>query len=384
MVLLMTHGRNILCASLSLTLSSSCTSETVNPPPKPPVGSLEPVAPEEAHADTVTEKERALPELYASALRSVPNGSSAASGRAVAFAGLTALLNPDLAEFSSPIVALAHDVSGIVAAHEALFGAFDNRKVTLTRVWRTPSEQSLEWIMSGTQARAWMGIPPTQRSITFSGLTLLWTKDDGTILDMHVYFDAGLVQAILSGSGSTSAAPPYAAVAAAPQVFDPVRTTAATGAGPVELVKAWLQALEDGKEAAYAGSLADSVEIQTLERTSPLRGRDEARKYFRDVRGAVGQLDTTVNNAWTVGDYVVVEYGIDGEQIGPVKWIPLLATQPVPATQLVHFDIVDICQVEDAHISKVWRYDDPSQLLGRKGLAAASEAVGHEGHGEGR
>ena len=37
---------------------------------------------------------------------------------------------------------------------------------------------------------------------------------------------------------------------------------------------------------------------------------------------AIGQLDTTVDNAWGVGRFAVVEYTIAGEQVAPLGWVP--------------------------------------------------------------
>lgn len=363
---------NLLMA-LSLLVVAACSEETVAPPPKPPVGALEPVAIVDGGADTVTAKERALPELYAKAL------SSPGADGGAPFSGLAPLLNPDLAQFSAPGVTPAHEPSGIIAAHATLFGGFDDRRMTLTRVWRTPNEQSIEWVMTGKHAREWMGVPATQKPVAFKGMTLLWTKDDGTIVDIHVYFDIGLLRAQLAGTGPKEllALPSPTGAPAAPQVFEQTQTGSANEKGDVAIVRSWLDALENNKEADYVGALADDVEIYTLESASPMKGKEDARKYYKATHKAIGQLDTTVNDAWGVAEYAIVEYDIDGEQLGAFTWIPLLAPLPARTTQLAHFDIVDVCEIRDGKIVRIWRYDDPAQIIGNASSAMRGDAGAH-------
>lgn len=339
---------------------AACSSETVAPPPKPPIGSLDSLPDASINKDLVTAKERALPDLYAEAM-----SSSSSPDAGAPFAKLAPLLNADLVEFSSPGMPPAHEAANIVAAHDKLFGAFDDRKMTLTRVWRTPNEQSIEWVMTGKHTREWMGVAATQKPVAFRGMALLWTKDDGTIVDIHVYFDVGLLKVQLSGVGPKEllALPAPAPPTGPAQVFEdaPGSTNEQSN---VAVVKGWLDALESNKESDYAGALADGAEIYTLERAQPIKGPDEARKYFRATHKAIGQLDTIVNNAWGVAEYAVVEYDLDGEQLGSFSWLPLLASAPARNTLVAHFDLLDVCEIRGGKIARIWRYDTPGQMLG--------------------
>src|SRR5258708_34588153 len=122
-----------------LVWSGGCSSETVAQPPPSPVNwaSLRPRPVVDAAADIVTAKERALADVYAAALASP------------GFAQLGPVLDEE-AHFASPGMPDAHGRGPVVRAHEMLLGAFDGRKVALSRVCRTPNEQTLEWTMSGT------------------------------------------------------------------------------------------------------------------------------------------------------------------------------------------------------------------------------------------
>ena len=334
-----TH-RNILSV-VGLALAG-CSSETVASPPAAPVNwqSLEVHPVVDAGPNLVTAKERALPDVYASALGSP------------GFAQLGALLD-DEAHFAAPGMDDAHGPGPIVHAHDLLFGAFDGRKVTTSRVWRTPNEQTIEWTMTGTQARDWMGIAATQKPVAFRALTLLWTKDDGSITDVHVYVNVAAVKAQLGvGPKDLLALPPPLPPTGPAQVFE--QTGSADERRNVAAAKSSLDALENNKEAEYVGAAADDVEVDVLERSQPARGKEAFRVYYKAMHKAIGQLDTTVNNAWGVGAFAIVEYSITGEQIGPIGWLP------AQRDRVVNLELVDICEMTGDKIARVWRYDNPT------------------------
>ena len=125
----------------------------------------------------------------------------------------------------------------------------------------------------------------------------------------------------------------------------------------VGIVRAALDALENN-EPTYAGSFTDDIEVHTLERAEPLRGKDEAvRAYFKAMHKAIAQLDTTVDNGWGMAQYAVVEYTIAGEQLGPIGWIP------AQKDTVLRFHVVDVCELRDGRIARIWRYDNPTEAL---------------------
>jgi len=330
---------------LAVLVCSSCSGETVAPPPAPPVNwnSLAPRPAIDAGADIVSAMERTLPETYSRALASE------------GFAPLSPLLNDD-AHFASPGFQDANGRMAVVRAHEVLFGAFDQRKVVVDRVWRTPSEQTIEWTMSGVQARDWQGVPAKHRPVSFNGLALLWTRDDGTIVDVHLYTDVAVIKGQLGVGPKELVGLPPAVPAATPQVIE--QTGSPDESAPVTIVRSALDGLEGNNEGAYVAAMADDVEIHTQGRAQPARGKDEAKAYFKAMRKAIGQLDTTVDNAWGVAQYAVVEYSIAGEQLGPIGWIP------AQRDKVVRMELVDIAEVREGKIIRIWRYDNPSQIVG--------------------
>jgi hypothetical protein len=324
-------------------LTGACSGETVAQPPPAPVNwqSFARSA-TDAGSSSSSAKENVIAQQYDDALGSP------------AFALLARLLDED-AHFSFPGARLddVHGRDAVVQAHSALFGAFDTRRFVASRVLRTASEQTIEWTMSGVQSSDWMGATATHKPVVVQGVTLLWTKDDGTVTDVHVYFDVAAVKAQV-GAGpreleglAPPAIPsgPAQVVEAGPQVPESTAT-----------VRTALAALENNSESAYVDIMADEVEVHTLDRADPARGREVQRAYFKAMHKTIAQLDTTIDNAFSIGAYAVVEYSITGEQIAPIGWVPL------QRNRVVKLHVVDVAEVQNAKMVRVWRYDNPSEM----------------------
>ena len=335
-------GSRVFLLALS---AAACAPETVERPPEAPINWSKPPVKVKPTAGKATDKERAAADAYTSALSSD------------AFAQLGATLNEE-AHFTFAGAKDAHGREDVVQAHAALFGAFDSRKFVASRRWITESAQALEWTMTGVQARDWMGVAATHREVVIKGLTLLWTNDDGSIVDAHVYFDEAVVKTQLGAGPKELQDLPVARPASPPpheQEFE--QTEALDQKAQVDVVRTELEALEKGDEAGYLSSMADDVECVLPERAQPLRGKEEARAYFRDMRKAINGLDTAVENAWGIGQFVVVEYSIVGEQAGRLNWIPF------QKDRLLKLQQVDVVEIANGKIAHVWRYENPSQVL---------------------
>jgi hypothetical protein len=325
----------------------ACSGERVEPPPLAPVDwrslSDRPVF---ARVDAEKPKVSVSPEGYAAALASP------------GFEELAPLLDQE-AHFAAPGAMDARGRGEVVDAHERLLGAFDNRHVTLNRVWRTPNEQTIEWTMTATQTKDWRGVSATQKNVAFMGLTLLWTKDHATIVDLHVYFDIAVIEAQLgAGPKELRALPPAAQPAGSASVFEQTRAHSYEEKTNVDVVKSSLDALDADRELAYLSSMSDDIEIHTLERAQPLRGKAGARAYYASIHKAIAQLDTTIDNAWGIANFAIVEYSISGEQLGPIGWI---RARP---DEVVRLELVDICEIRNDRIARIWRYDNPAQIAG--------------------
>jgi hypothetical protein len=269
-------------------LVTACYKEVVARPPAPPVAweSLQPPPPApEVNPLQATESERAVAKRYLQALAS-PN---------------LADLGPLLDEEAHFRFAGGKDVRGrdqVVAAHGEHLGEFGDRKIVMSRVLRTDKSQALEWTLSGVQKA-------TGRPVAVRGVTLLWTRDDGTITDLHLYFGRAVLKTPLIGAG-------------APEEVEQRRTPEEVA--NAALVRTALRALEDNDEAAYLATLSRNVELSTLEGASIVRGIAARRAWFRTMRGSIRHLTVSIEHAWGIGPFVVVEYHLIGEpgrRLGP-------------------------------------------------------------------
>ena len=326
-----------------LPLSPACSSETVARPPPPPIDweAFHRAPPDAGAATGPTLRESTLAQDYMAALGSP------------AFVRLGPLFDAD-GRTSFPGMDDAHDREGVVRAHTTLFGALDQRHFVASRVWRTAGEQTVEWTMTGVQNGDWLGVPATHKPIAIKGIALLWTNDDGTIADAHVTFDVAAAKALL-GAGPKE-------LAGLPPPTLPTEPTQVVDASPqapdlVATVRTALDALENDVEGTYASQMADDIEVHTLERAEPVRGKDAQTAYFKTMHKAIAQLDATVQNGWSVGSFAIVEYSLAGEQMGPIGWVPLQRDRVVKKHN------VDVDEVVDGKIKRIWRYDNPNELV---------------------
>jgi hypothetical protein len=328
------------------TAFAGCSASTPSTPPPAPVDwrafDAKPAA--TASAKVATAKERAVAEGYADALTSP------------AFAKLRPMLDED-ARTTFPGHDDAHGRDAVVHAHEALFGAFDSRVVGTSRVFRTDSTQAVEWTLSGTQTKDWMSIAATHKPVVIKGLTVLWTKDDGSLTDIHIYFDVAVAKAQLGvGPKELLALPPPPMASDAPQVYE--QTGSPDETVNVTVGRAAIDALETSNEAAYVDTKTDDTEYYTLERAQAEVGKDAAKAYFKAIRKSIGQVDTTIVNAWGIAGFAVIEYSIAGEQLAPIGWIPM------QRNNVVHLDVAQVNEIRGGKVARVWRYDNPAQIVG--------------------
>jgi ketosteroid isomerase-like protein len=329
---------HLATAALTSVLVTACSADLVTRPPPPPVDwrSLDrPPAPDAGARATA--KERAVAKVFAKALASP---------------GL-AELGPLLDEEAHLRFAGSTDVRGrekVVRALDSLLGAFDERSFVISRVLLTDSAQVVEWTMAGVHKAA-------RKAVTIKGLALLWTRDDGSISDIHLYFDEAVLKAqIGEGPPALRNLRPMPAPSRPPQEVEQERSPEESA--HVALARDEIQALEDNNEAAYLATMTDDVEVITLESAEPSRGKAAARAYFRAMRGAIGHLDTEVENAWGIGPFVAIEYSISGEQRKPIGWV-------IPARNdaLIKMGVVDVIETREGKIARVWRYDNPARMV---------------------
>jgi hypothetical protein len=322
-----------------------CTSAALVSPPAPPVDwqAFDARRPIDASPGGPTARERAAAEAYVRVLSS----------------GNLAALGPMLdagANFMFPGFGGARGREAVVRAHEDIFGAFDDRQLDVSRVWRTDSTQTIEWTFRGVLERPFGRVRPTHEPSAFRGLTLLWTNDDGAIIDIHTYFDESAIRgrgdAGLSADEASAPATP-ADGGDGPQFFDQSGSLAERL--DLECVRSSLDALEQNRDGDYVSSATDDVELFPGGRGKALHGKEALLGYVRALHKSIGQLDTTIENVWAIADFVIVEYDMSGEQVGPIGGIPADG-------RVIRLHVADVVELRSSRMKRIWRYDDPAEL----------------------
>jgi hypothetical protein len=320
-------------------LIAACASETVEAPPPVPADWRSINAPPVVAVKGPTAKERAIGEAYVAALGS-PN-----------LTGIGPLFD-EIGHFAFG----HHDTRGrdnVVKDHGTLFGAFDDRKVAVGRAWRTDDEQIVEWVMTGVQAREWMGVPATQRSVVIRGIAFLWTQDTGTVMDAHLYFSIPVVKAQL-GVGPKELQE-YVASVPPPPPSSPVldQENSQREKHNEAAIRSMLDDFEHGREKEFLAAYTDTVVVEPLSRPKTQK-KDDVHSYYRMLRRLIGQFDTTIVSVEPVQQFVLLENLISGEQYGPVFYTPL------PSDKAAWIEMADVIEMTDAGtIAHIWRYENP-------------------------
>jgi hypothetical protein len=335
----------VLAAVSNILLMAACTAGNTAGPRPPPVDwkafDAKPV--EATGPQVATAKERALAEAYVSAL-----GSQG-------FTKLLPLLDDDVRS-TFPGMDDAHGRDAVAHAHDVLLGAFEPRTPVVTRVLRTASVQSVEWAVSGVQVKEWMSVPASRKTVVVKGVSLLSTKDDGTVTDIHIYFDIAAAKAQLGVGPKELVTVTAPAMPAGPAgIFEQSGSSAEKA--NVAVARAAIDALENDDQAGYVDTKTDDVEYYTLEQAQPERGKEAARAYFKAIRKAIAQLDTTIDSSWGAGPFVVLEYTIAGAQLGRLGWI---APQ---RDKVIVLHVAQINEVRDGKVARVWRYENPLEIV---------------------
>jgi ketosteroid isomerase-like protein len=228
----------------------------------------------------------------------------------------------------------------VVRAHEALLGAFNDRKFVPNRLLRAGASRMVEWTMTGTRGAA-------HEPVAIRGLTLLWTTESGLISDVHLYFNEPVAPGAEEGAGLQDGPPGPSLAAPLPEI-EQQRTQEEDS--NVAVLRAGLRALTDGSERAYLATLESDVQVTQVE-SEPSNGLAPARAWFRAMHDAIAYLSASVENAWGIGPMVVIEYHIVGERRRRISRVP---EEP----ELITIAVIEVAEMRHGRIARVWRYGD--------------------------
>jgi steroid delta-isomerase-like uncharacterized protein len=252
-------------------------------------------------------------------------------------------------------VAGLNEVTGrdaIMKNMQEWFDTFSNVKVGFGRVWFAGDVVVLEWVLNGTYTGDFFGVKGKDQPIGHLGLSVLWFNPDGRVKEEHRYGDLGAVMQQVT----KTAAPPLPTIPDAPQMFAPSGSAEETAR--LDLVKKLYGAIEKKGESDFLALLADDVEYEG--HLGKVKGRAEAKKFFQSLTKGFPDAAFTVSNAWAVGDYVIVEYTLNGTNKGT-----LLGLAPTNRPVSVH--AVDVVRVEGGKIARAATYSNGLELMTQLG-----------------
>lgn len=264
-------------------------------------------------------------------------------------------------------VAGAPDAMGrdaIAQSYQKLFDAFSNFKTAPARVFKKNDVTVLEWAFNGTHSGDLWGIKATEKPVGAQGLDVIWFDDNGMIKEHHVYYDGGTV---LSQIGMSK------------QKARPIPTLPTTMPTPVEAkgtpeeqknvdaVKAMSTALENKKEADFLANIADNVEYDDMTMPQTMKGKADAKKFFKEMTTAFPDAKFQTANAWGFGDYVVSEGMMTGTNKGSFFGMPA-TKKPLSMRS------VDIMQMKDGKMVHGWAYANGADMMMQLGLIQPPKA----------
>lgn len=334
-----------------------------NQPPKTPA---EPVATATAPTTTAT----------AEAPKAEPKKESPAELQAKTMKGFGEALNAHdakklagfFAENGVLKVAGAPDATGrdaIAASYQKMFDAFSNFKAAPTRVFVKNDTAVVEWAFNGTHSGDMWGIKATEKPVGTQGVDVIWFDDQGHIKEQHTYYDGATVLSQI-GVSKQKARPIATVPSSMPQ---PVASTgSAEEQKNVDAAKSMASALEAKKEADFLATIADNVEYDDMTQPQTMKGKADAKKFFKEMTTAFPDAKFQVTNSWGFGDVVVTESTMTGTNKGAFFGMPA-TKKPVTVKS------VDIYQFKDGKLVHGWSYANGADMAMQLGLMPQPKAA---------
>lgn len=247
----------------------------------------------------------------------------------------------------------------IAAGYGKLFEGIKDFKTSANRVFKKDDVVVVEWAFTGTHTGDLWGMKATEKPVGANGVDLFWfDKDSGLIKEHHVYYDGAT---ILSQIGVSK------------QKARPIPTLSSSMPTPMEskgtpdeeknvtAYKGFATAIESKKEADFLANIADTAEYDDYSMPQTMKGKAEAKKFFKEMTTAFPDTKMTVMNAWGFGDFVVAEAGWTGTNKGSFMGMP--ATK-----KTINMRGVDVYQFKDGKMVHGWSYSNGAEFAQQMGL----------------
>lgn len=298
--------------AVAFVLSACGGGEEAAPPPKAP----ETVAPAPAPAPTTQasakpEEPKLSPaEAMKKTMAAIPEAMNAHDAKKLAgFYAENAVVKQ----------AGAPDVTGrdaIQANYQRLFDAFSNFKTGARRVFVKNDVMVVEWTFTGTHSGDLWGVKATEKPVGAEGADIYWFTPEGLVKEHHIYFDGATMMSQIGVSKQKARAVPT--LPSSPEVV----VATADDQKNLDATKAMSSAIENKKEADFLAPVADTLEYDDMTQPQTMKGKNDAKKFFKEITTGFPDSKFTPLNAWSVGDYVITETEWKGTHKGSFFGIP--------------------------------------------------------------
>jgi steroid delta-isomerase-like uncharacterized protein len=300
-----------------------------------------------------------------------PKKASFAEMQTKTMMGFTEALNArdakKLSSFYTPnavqkVAGAPSDMTGpeqIQAGYQKLFDAFKDFKSAGNRIFKKDDVVIVEWAFTGTHTGDLWGMKATEKPVGANGVDLFWfDKDSGLIKEHHIYYDGATILSQI-GVSKQKARPIPTLSSSMPTPIESKSTPEETK--NLDTSKAMIGAMESKKEADFLAPLADTVEYDDYTMPQTMKGKADAKKFFKEMTTAFPDTKFNVLNSWAFGDFVVVESHMTGTNKG--------AFMGMPATKkTVSMNAVDVYQFKDGKIVHGWSYSNGAEFAQQMGL----------------
>lgn len=235
------------------------------------------------------------------------------------------------------------DVQGRTAILEAftqIMSMTKDAKYGVSRAWQKGDVVALEYVVAGTFSGDLMGKKVDGKPVGQMALTLLWFTPEGLIKELHGYADGATGMAQIMGAKSAKPPPPMPAT---------MQAYAAKNTSDEDKIVAWAKAFdlafETGKEANVLGMMMEDAELTLDFAPAPSKGKMECARDLHAFFVAFPEEKWTIENAWGVGDFAIVEHTLRTKQKGTFG--PVASTNKDLVWHFAH-----VYQVKDGKMSR--------------------------------
>jgi len=248
----------------------------------------------------------------------------------------------------------------IAAMHAKIFHAFDDTKVGASRVFLKKDRAAVEWVLTGTHVRTWLGVPATSKPVALQALTVYTFDADGRVKTAHIYFDAVAVMAQVGATVTGFDAGPVPKLPATTDVIVAQGTPEEDANAAAN--EATGKALEQGNVDALAAFVADDVETFRIGE-APTKGRDAVKKAFEQTIKATSDRKATIDD-FAAKTFVIEELTFTAINSGPIRGA-------APTKKPVTFHSAAILEMKDKRVVRQWDFRNRAELLAQLGVKFA-------------